>query len=129
MNPFDIVTSIVAGAVQTAARDPGVPELAPSNARAVTEAILDKVVDDPRLNELQTPVTPKPWYASVTLWGIVISAAFKALAVAMPGKVDPSWGDTVVHYLPLAVSFVGDAIATIGRLRAKQPIGAAPAGA
>ena len=47
----------------------------------------------------------------------------EALAIAFPGQIDPAWAEPIQQIVLLAASFVGDALAIFGRLKAKQPIG------
>ena len=65
----------------------------------------------------------KKWYQSVTIWGAVISTLGKAGAAFGYEMADADVQALAVG-IPAVVSFVGDFIAIVGRLRASKTIGA-----
>lgn len=115
-----ILSEIITDAIGAVSANPSVP-LPPSRAVAVASAVVKSISRDPRAGRITT-AEPKPWYASMTVWGVIVSSVLKVAAVFLPW-VDPAWADTIVQYAPLAVSFVGDGLALLGRARAKQPLG------
>lgn len=117
-----ILFDLLAGAIAKASHDPQVA-LGPERARQVTELVNRSVQADSRLQRLQEAPDAKPWWQSTTIWGAGISASLKVLAIAFPGQIDPAWAEPIQQVALLAASFVGDALAILGRLRAKQPIG------
>jgi hypothetical protein len=119
----DLIADIVGAAIGRVAANPGVPGLKPADERQVAREVAREARLDPRLTEIEAAPDPKPWWASATIWGVLVSAAFKAVAVVLPGTVDPALEGPATQLVLLGLSFVGDALAFIGRLRARQPIG------
>lgn len=117
-----VLFDLLAGAIAKASHDPKLA-LGPERARQVTELVKRSVEADTRLQRLQEAPDAKPWWQSTTIWGAAISATLKVLAIAFPGRVDPDWAEPIQGAVLLAASFVGDAMAVFGRVKAKQPIG------
>lgn len=117
-----ILFDLLAGAIAKASHDPKIA-LGPDRARQMTDLVKRSVQADSRLQRLQEAPDAKPWWQSTTIWGAAISASLKGLAMAFPGQIDPSWAGPIQQVALLGVSFVGDAMAVLGRLKAKQPIG------
>jgi hypothetical protein len=73
----------------------------------------------------------KAWYASRTLWGVIISVLGKAVAgiwgVEITEEDTVQVADAVTLVISTSVSFVGDMLAFYGRLKAKKTIGKKPA--
>jgi hypothetical protein len=67
----------------------------------------------------------KPWYASVGVWGAVVSLVGSALSL-LKVQVDPAVLDDLREWLLAAASLAGAGVALYGRLRASRRIGAAP---
>lgn len=75
----------------------------------------------------------KKWWASATLWGVIVSVGGKAAAMILGTEIDEQTlnGVTteVVHIVDqsaalwsVLASFIGDAIAFYGRVKAKKAI-------
>jgi hypothetical protein len=65
---------------------------------------------------------PKVWWASRTLWGLIVSIIGKVAAIGhyeLSGEAQAG----LVELIMLGVSLVGDAIAWWSRVNATQPIG------
>jgi Na+(H+)/acetate symporter ActP len=82
-------------------------------------------------------VQSKPWYESVTTWGIVItilSAILSAFGISVGPDTQQAAIDIVpkaveaiktkdwIEFISIAVGFVGVVITTVGRTQAAQPI-------
>jgi hypothetical protein len=69
----------------------------------------------------------KAWYASRTLWGVIISVLGKAVAAIWGVEVTEEdtvqVADAVTLVISTGVSFAGDMLAFYGRLKAKKAIG------
>jgi len=81
-------------------------------------------------------IETKKWYKSATLWGILISvvgklvASYFGLTIAETDLQDASNAvlavvnaDTLTAAIALVASFVGDAVAFVGRLKSTKAIG------
>jgi hypothetical protein len=71
----------------------------------------------------------KAWYASKTIWGVIISVVGKLVAVVMGYNISEAEAaqatDFVTTIIPLAISGVGDVLAWYGRVKADKAIGKA----
>jgi hypothetical protein len=89
-------------------------------AEEVSQRLAEKIADN--RTEL---IPPKAASKSTTIWGVAISAVFKVAAAGGIYWVLP-YEDLVTNLLitgaPLAVSFIGDIIAALGRKNATQPL-------
>ena len=78
----------------------------------------------------------KAWYQSKTLWGVIVSAAGKVVASyyglavsevdlghATDAVVALANSDSINAAIALGASFVGDAVAFYGRVKANKTIG------
>lgn len=69
----------------------------------------------------------KAWYASKTLWGVIISLVGKLVAVVMGIQISEADAaqatDFITTVIPLATSGVGDILAWYGRVKATSTIG------
>ena len=69
----------------------------------------------------------KAWYASRTLWGVIISVLGKAVAAVWGVEITEEdtvqVADAVTLVISTGVSFAGDMLAFYGRLKAKKAIG------
>lgn len=116
--------AVIAG-VAAAAQDRATPEIPPAADNPVTlQEVAAKVVETPAFRKAVVIAegAPKPWWQSTGLWGVIVSAGFKALAIAVPGAVDPGMEADVLQLVLLGVSFVGDAVAAVGRWKASRPL-------
>jgi uncharacterized membrane protein len=68
----------------------------------------------------------KSWYASKTIWGVVLSLGGKVVAGVFGVEVSEAetaqLTDSVVAFVSVLVSFVGDALAFYGRVKATKKI-------
>jgi hypothetical protein len=69
----------------------------------------------------------KTLFSSMTIWGVVVSVLGKLVTMIWGVEVDTSLQSTIAErmaaFAPLLISFVGDAMALIGRIRATKQIG------
>lgn len=69
----------------------------------------------------------KKWYASKTLWGVILSAVGKVVGAIFGFEMTETGvaelTDMVVALVSFGVSFVGDALAWYGRVKADKKIG------
>ena len=76
----------------------------------------------PSEHEYPDPPTPKPWYASQTIWAGLLVFGVNALA-AVGVAVDPTLADTAAGAIVAAVNAGLGLWAIIGRVRATARIG------
>ncbi len=66
----------------------------------------------------------KKWYLSKTIWGVIVSALGKIVAVAfgvtITGAETAQIADSLVALISLLVSFSGDMLAIYGRTRVNK---------
>jgi hypothetical protein len=69
----------------------------------------------------------KAWYASRTIWGVILSIAGKAVAAIFGYEITETdtaqLTDIVVAVVGGVASFVGDLLAWYGRIKATKKIG------
>lgn len=118
--PAGKLISGVANAIADAGADPSVPGLSRPQAAEIAPVVAERVIADPQVQDALAQ--PKPWYLSTTVWGIAISVLFKLLAVVLPGKVPAEWEGIASGAVPTVISFIGDAMALYGRIKASGPL-------
>ena len=71
----------------------------------------------------------KPWYASRTIWGTIVSVLAVILTLTLHRNVSAdtqaSVADLLCNSVPPLVAFVGQAVAIYGRVKAETTIGPA----
>ena len=70
--------------------------------------------------------TTKPWYASVGVWGALVTLVSSTLAL-LKFEVDPQLLEDVREWVLALATLAGGAVALWGRVRATRRIGASHA--
>lgn len=127
---INLVAGVATSALQTAARDPATP-LAPADIPAVTQAVRETVVTDPRLQDIGKAVeeaaTPVPWYADKVFVGSLVAVITGVVSIVWGYQLTPEHQAVLTNVLPPILGTVAAGVALVARTVSKvKPIASGP---